>query len=151
MALLHVSGVRQLVRSADALITKEGCPDAHVVLESQHKGVDDLCVMQDAIGRKWQCSTVQLDFNLPERFDMHYIDRDNNKQRPIMLHRAILGSIERFFGILIENYAGAFPAWLAPVQCRILPVNADCKEHCEKLLRRMKDRGIRADMVRRLC
>ena len=65
-----------------------------------------------------------------------------------MLHRAILGSIERFFGILIENYAGAFPAWLAPVQCRLLPVNADCEEYCEGLLRTMKDCGIRADMVR---
>ena len=68
----------------------------------------------DAIGRKWQCSTVQLDFNLPERFDLAYIDKENAKQRPIMIHRAIFGSLERFFGILTENYAGAFPLWVAP-------------------------------------
>jgi hypothetical protein len=74
------------------------------------------CCLQDAIGRKWQCSTIQLDFNLPQRFDMFYVESDSSKQRPIMIHRAIFGSIERFFGILIENYAGAFPLWLAPVQ-----------------------------------
>ncbi len=79
--------------------------------------------IQDAIGRKWQCSTIQLDFNLPERFDLSFVDESNNKQRPIMIHRAIFGSLERFFGILIENYAGAFPLWLAPVQARLLPVN----------------------------
>ena len=79
--------------------------------------------IQDAIGRKWQCSTIQLDFNLPERFDMVYKDANNEKSRPIMIHRAIFGSLERFFGILVENYAGAFPLWLAPVQARLLPVN----------------------------
>jgi threonyl-tRNA synthetase len=104
--------------------------------------------VQDAIGRKWQCSTVQLDFNLPERFDIVYHDSDTVRQRPIMLHRAILGSIERFFGILIENYAGAFPAWLAPVQCRLLPVNEACEAYCSELRQRMKDAGIRVDMVR---
>lgn len=78
-----------------------------------------LLAPQDAIGRKWQCSTIQLDFNLPARFDMTYIDAQTTKQRPIMIHRAIFGSIERFFGILIENYAGAFPLWLAPTQVRV--------------------------------
>ena len=104
--------------------------------------------MQDAIGRRWQCSTCQLDFNLPERFDMAYFDSDNAKQRPIMLHRAILGSIERFFGILIENFAGAFPVWLAPTQCRLLPVNDSCEQYCTELKRRMMDSGIRVDLVR---
>eukprot|EP00879_Flechtneria_rotunda_P011070 GHRR01011566.1.p1 GENE.GHRR01011566.1~~GHRR01011566.1.p1 ORF type:complete len:561 (+),score=151.97 GHRR01011566.1:184-1683(+) len=79
--------------------------------------------IQDAIGRKWQCSTIQLDFNLPHRFDMTYVDANGAKQRPIMIHRAIFGSMERFFGILVENFAGAFPLWLAPVQARLLPVN----------------------------
>lgn len=74
--------------------------------------------IRDAIGRKWQCSTVQCDFNLPERFDLNYITAENTKERPIMVHRAIFGSIERFFGILIENSAGDFPLWLAPVQLR---------------------------------
>ena len=109
--------------------------------------------MQDAIGRRWQCSTCQLDFNLPERFDLSYVDADGTEQRPIMVHRAIFGSIERFFGILIENFAGAFPAWVAPVQCRVLPVNQECEEFCSDLVKRMKTQGIRADMVRRslLC
>jgi len=85
--------------------------------------------IKDAIGRKWQCSTIQVDFNLPERFDLHYIDAENTKQRPIMIHRAIFGSLERFFGIVTENCAGAFPLWLAPVQCRVIPVSdtfAEC-------------------------
>eukprot|EP00208_Stichococcus_sp_RCC1054_P007308 CAMPEP_0206145366 /NCGR_PEP_ID=MMETSP1473-20131121/27127_1 /ASSEMBLY_ACC=CAM_ASM_001109 /TAXON_ID=1461547 /ORGANISM="Stichococcus sp, Strain RCC1054" /LENGTH=719 /DNA_ID=CAMNT_0053541539 /DNA_START=164 /DNA_END=2323 /DNA_ORIENTATION=+ len=82
--------------------------------------------VRDAIGRKWQCSTVQLDFNLPERFDMKYVASDGSRQQPIMIHRAIFGSIERFFGILIENYAGAFPLWLAPVQvCMLLVSETD--------------------------
>ena len=80
--------------------------------------------LRDSLGRIWQCGTIQLDMNLPKRFDMTYIDENNEKQQPIMLHRAIFGSIERFIGILIEHFAGAFPAWLAPVQVSILPVNA---------------------------
>ena len=77
----------------------------------------------DSIGRVWQCGTIQLDFNLPERFELEYIDHDGTKKRPVMLHRVIFGSIERFLGILIEHYAGAFPLWLAPIQINIIPVN----------------------------
>ena len=79
--------------------------------------------IRDSLGRVWQCGTIQLDMNLPERFDLTYIDRDGNKKRPVMLHRVIYGSIERFIGILIEHYAGAFPTWLSPVQVNIIPVN----------------------------
>jgi len=79
--------------------------------------------LKDSMNRVWQCGTIQLDMNLPERFDCFYIDSDGEKKRPIMLHRACLGSIERFIGILIEHYGGAFPAWLAPVQVNLLPVN----------------------------
>mmetsp|Transcript_37660 Transcript_37660/g.150181 ORF Transcript_37660/g.150181 Transcript_37660/m.150181 type:complete len:306 (+) Transcript_37660:1024-1941(+) len=86
--------------------------------------------IRDAIGRLWQCSTVQCDFNLPERFDMTYIDSDGTKQRPIMVHRALLGSIERFMGVLVENYAGDFPLWLAPEQIRLLPVTAEAMDYC---------------------
>jgi hypothetical protein len=103
--------------------------------------------VQDAIGRKWQCSTIQLDFNLPERFEMQFVASDNTKQRPIMIHRAILGSVERFFGILTENYAGAFPAWLAPVQCQLLPVSESCEDFCEALMKQMRQSGLRAEMV----
>jgi threonyl-tRNA synthetase len=78
--------------------------------------------LKDAIGRTWQCSTVQLDFNLPERFDLKYTDKDGQAKRPIMIHRAIFGSLERFAGTLIEHYTGAFPAWLAPQQVSILPI-----------------------------
>ena len=79
--------------------------------------------LRDSMGRIWQCGTIQLDMNLPERFDCSYINSDGEKERPIMLHRACFGSIERFIGIIIENYAGAFPTWLAPVQVNLLPVN----------------------------
>ncbi|KAG2433186.1 hypothetical protein HYH02_012728 [Chlamydomonas schloesseri] len=103
--------------------------------------------IRDAIGRKWQCSTVQLDFNLPERFDMHYFDDAAAKQRPIMIHRAIFGSLERFFGILIENYMGAFPLWLAPVQVRLLTVNDNLTEYAQSVAAQMRKAGVRCEVV----
>ena len=78
--------------------------------------------LEDSIGRTWQCGTIQLDFQLPERFEMEYVGEDGQKHRPIMVHRVIFGSIERFIGILIEHYAGKFPVWLSPVQVKILPI-----------------------------
>jgi threonyl-tRNA synthetase len=101
----------------------------------------------DAIGRKWQCSTVQLDFNLPERFELTYIDEENSKRRPIMIHRAIFGSLERFYGILTENYAGAFPLWIAPTQVRLLPVTDAVTPYVEETVARMKAAGIRVDVT----
>ena len=89
--------------------------------------------IRDALGRAWQCTTIQVDFNLPERFDVTYIGEDNSEHRPIMIHRALLGSIERFMGCLIEHYAGAFPLWLAPVQAVILPVADRSEEHTSEL------------------
>ena len=100
----------------------------------------------DAIGRKWQCSTVQLDFNLPERFDLSYVDRDNVKQRPIMIHRAIFGSLERFFGILTENYAGEFPLWRAPEQVRLLPVTDEVSDYTEGVAKKLRDTGVRVEI-----
>jgi threonyl-tRNA synthetase len=102
--------------------------------------------IQDAIGRLWQCSTIQVDFNLPERFDMEYIAADGSRQRPIMIHRAIFGSLERFFGILIENYSGDFPLWLAPVQLRLLPVSDDFREYAESVAILFKKGGIRVEI-----
>eukprot|EP00195_Chlamydomonas_chlamydogama_P015299 CAMPEP_0202893366 /NCGR_PEP_ID=MMETSP1392-20130828/2946_1 /ASSEMBLY_ACC=CAM_ASM_000868 /TAXON_ID=225041 /ORGANISM="Chlamydomonas chlamydogama, Strain SAG 11-48b" /LENGTH=674 /DNA_ID=CAMNT_0049577671 /DNA_START=104 /DNA_END=2128 /DNA_ORIENTATION=- len=102
--------------------------------------------IQDAIGRKWQCSTIQLDYNLPQRFDMEYIDSQNTKQRPIMIHRAIFGSIERFFGILIENYAGAFPLWMAPTQVRLLTLNDEVAPYAKAVAETMTRAGIRAEV-----
>lgn len=104
--------------------------------------------IQDAIGRLWQCSTIQVDFNLPERFDMQYVAAEGTKQRPIMIHRAIFGSLERFFGILIENYAGDFPLWLAPVQVRLLPVSNDQKEYAKSVADSLKKAGFRVEIDR---
>lgn len=95
--------------------------------------------LKDAIGREWQCGTIQVDLNLPERFDIHYIDENNHKQRPVMLHRALFGSLERFIGILIEHYVGHFPFWLAPIQIAILPITHaehDYAQHIQQLLRK---------------
>jgi len=89
--------------------------------------------IKDALGRTWQCGTIQLDMSLPERFDLSYIGRDNEKHRPIMIHRTIFGSIERFFGILIEHFAGKFPLWIAPVQVVILPINDDLVPYATQL------------------
>ena len=100
--------------------------------------------IEDAIGRMWQCSTIQLDFNLPERFGLDYVAADGSKQKPIMIHRAIFGSRERFFGIMTENYAGDFPFWLAPEQIRLLPVTDDVQPYAEQVLNQLKTAGIRA-------
>ena len=89
--------------------------------------------IKDAIGRYWQCTTIQFDFNMPERFDMTYIGEDGQEHQPYMIHRALLGSLERFFGILIEHYAGNFPLWLAPVQVEVLPIAERHDEYAEKL------------------
>jgi threonyl-tRNA synthetase len=102
--------------------------------------------IQDAIGRQWQCSTIQVDFNLPERFNMEYVAADSSRQRPIMIHRAIFGSLERFFGILIENYAGDFPLWLAPIQIRLLPVSDEQQNYAELVATQLKQWGYRVEI-----
>ena len=104
--------------------------------------------IEDAIGRMWQCSTIQLDFNLPERFKLDYVAADSSKQRPIMIHRAIFGSLERFFGIMTENYAGDFPFWLAPEQIRLLPVTDEVQSYAESLCEQLKAAGVRASVDR---
>lgn len=101
---------------------------------------------RDAIGRTWQMSTVQLDFNLPERFELEYTAPDGSKKRPIMVHRALFGSIERFFGVLLEHYAGVFPAWLAPQQVMGIPVADEFVSHLEEITAQLRARGIRADV-----
>ncbi|WP_286193058.1 MULTISPECIES: threonine--tRNA ligase [unclassified Synechococcus] len=100
--------------------------------------------IEDAIGRLWQCSTIQLDFNLPERFDLNYVAADGSRCRPIMIHRAIFGSLERFFGVMVENYAGDFPFWLAPEQVRLLPVTDEALPWAEELRGLLAASGIRA-------
>ncbi len=103
--------------------------------------------LKDSMNRIWQCGTIQLDMNLPERFDCTYIDKDGEKKRPIMLHRACLGSIERFIGVIIEHFAGAFPTWLAPIQINLLPVNNDYHlEYTQKLYNEFRELGFRVEI-----
>jgi threonyl-tRNA synthetase len=101
---------------------------------------------RDAIGRTWQMSTIQLDFNLPERFELEYTGPDGSKQRPVMIHRALFGSIERFFAVLLEHYAGAFPAWLAPVQAVGIPVGDAHVEYLQKFAAEAKKKGLRVEV-----
>ncbi|MHA1770379.1 MAG: threonine--tRNA ligase [Candidatus Thorarchaeota archaeon] len=102
--------------------------------------------IRDALGRSWQCTTVQVDFNLPERFDMTYIAEDGKEHRPIMIHRALMGSLERFFGVLIEHYKGAFPVWLSPVQAVLIPITDEQLDFCYALAKDFKQAGIRVEV-----
>jgi threonyl-tRNA synthetase len=102
-------------------------------------------VLRDAIGRDWQCGTLQVDFVLPERLDAHYVGEDGAKHRPVMLHRAILGSFERFIGILIENYAGKFPFWLAPVQAVVATITNEADAYAAEVLAALDAAGIKAE------
>jgi threonyl-tRNA synthetase len=103
--------------------------------------------VRDAIGRKWQLSTIQYDFNMNERFELEYVGADNARHRPIMLHRALFGSVERFFGVLLEHYAGAFPTWMAPLQARVLPVAAAHEDYARTVEARLREEGFRVDVV----
>ena len=104
--------------------------------------------IRDAIGRSWQCSTVQCDFNLPDRFGLEYVSAEGKRERPIMVHRAIFGSIERFFGILVENTAGDFPFWLAPTQLKLLPVTDAVFDFCKEVSKKAAKMGLRVEVDR---
>ncbi len=101
--------------------------------------------LQDSLGRTWQCGTIQLDFQLPQRFELDYIGSDGEKHRPIVIHRVIFGSIERFIGILIEHFAGKFPTWLAPVQVKILPISDKFNDYANEVKNKLLDNGIRVE------
>ena len=100
----------------------------------------------DSIGRSWQLGTIQLDYNAPERFDLTYVGEDNSEHRPVVIHRAVSGSFERFIAILIEHFAGAFPVWLAPEQVRVIPISDAQTEAARKLTERLAEAGIRAHL-----
>ncbi|MBU5670123.1 threonine--tRNA ligase [Peptoniphilus sp. MSJ-1] len=102
--------------------------------------------LEDAIGRTWQCGTIQLDFQLPKNFDLTYVDENGEKKQPIMLHRALLGSVERFMGILIEHFAGKFPLWLSPVQVEVIPVSDKFLDYAEKVADKLREAGLRVDL-----
>jgi threonyl-tRNA synthetase len=101
--------------------------------------------IKDQLGRAWQCSTIQVDFNLPERFKMSYVGTDNAEHQPIMIHRALMGSLERFIGVLIEHYAGAFPLWFTPIQARILNITDDQAEYCVEVYETLRKAGVRIE------
>ena len=103
-------------------------------------------MFKDAIGREWQLSTIQLDFNLPERFELDYTNNEGTKSRPVVIHRAMLGSVERFMGIMIEHFAGAFPVWLSPVQVSIVPVSEKQNEYAEAIKAALREKNIRVEM-----
>ena len=103
-------------------------------------------MIKDVIGREWQLGTVQVDYNLPVRFDLSYIGADNQSHRPVMIHRAPFGSMERFCGVLIEHFAGDFPAWLAPEQVRLVPISDKVNDYARALFTRLKNEGIRASL-----
>jgi len=105
--------------------------------------------LEDSIGRTWQCGTIQLDMQMPQRFDLEYTGADGEKHRPIMIHRVAFGSIERFIGILIEHFAGAFPTWLAPVQVKVLPISEKHLDYGKKVLKELEEAGIRAEIDER--
>ncbi|MDO5516752.1 MAG: threonine--tRNA ligase, partial [Clostridium sp.] len=105
--------------------------------------------LEDSIGRTWQCGTIQLDFQLPQRFELEYIGKDGEKHRPIVIHRVIFGSIERFIGILIEHFAGKFPTWLAPVQVKVLPISDKFADYAEEVKKQLEAQEIRVEIDHR--
>jgi len=104
-------------------------------------------LMKDAIGREWQMGTIQLDFQLPRRFNLEYTDSDSNKKTPVVIHRVIYGSLDRFIGVLIEHFSGAFPLWLSPVQVAVLPISEKQNKYANEILSELKNTGIRAELV----
>jgi threonyl-tRNA synthetase len=127
-------------------LDERGVPYERIEGEAAFYGPKIDFKIEDAIGRLWQLGTVQWDFNLPERFKLEYIGEDNKPHRPVMVHRALFGSIERFFGVLIEHYAGAFPMWLAPVQVMVLPITDRINEYAEKVCGELRAAGLRAEV-----
>jgi len=135
-------------RATEALrnvLEKEGIPYEINEGEGAFYGPKIDIKLEDALGRKWQCATIQCDFSLPERFDLSYIAQDGSRQRPVMIHRVILGALERFIGILIEHYGGAFPLWLAPEQVRVISLTSRNIPYAETVLYKLKEAGIRTE------
>ncbi|HEY2115032.1 MAG TPA: threonine--tRNA ligase, partial [Candidatus Angelobacter sp.] len=134
------------INSLEKVLKQLNIPYKTIVGEAAFYGPKIDIKLVDAIGRLWQLSTVQFDFNLPERFKLEYVAEDGTRKQPVMVHRALYGSVERFFGVLIEHYAGAFPVWLAPIQVGIVPISERHAEYGRKLAQQLKDAGIRAHL-----
>jgi len=103
-------------------------------------------MFKDALGREWQLATIQLDFVMPERFKLTYKDKEGTEQTPVMIHRAVAGSLERFMGVMIEHFAGAFPTWLSPVQVWIMPIGENHKEYAQKVFEKLQENNVRAEL-----
>src|SRR6476620_4837862 len=134
------------INSLEKVLKQMNIPYKTIVGEAAFYGPKIDVKLVDAIGRPWQLSTVQFDFNLPERFKLEYVAEDGTRKQPVMVHRALYGSVERFFGVLIEHYAGAFPVWLAPVQVAIIPISERHAEYGKKLVQQLKDAGVRVHL-----
>jgi threonyl-tRNA synthetase len=135
----------QAERALEETLQRLDLPFHRAVGEASFYGPKIDIKLVDAIGREWQMSTIQLDFQLPERFDLSYVAEDSQRHRVVMIHRAVLGSLERFFGILIEHYAGAFPVWLAPVQARVMTITDRQRDYASQVNSRLRAAGIRAE------
>src|SRR5258707_1491430 len=133
-------------RSLQTALERRSIPYKTIPGEAAFYGPKIDVKLVDAIGRLWQLSTVQFDFNLPQRFDLEYVGEDGQRHQPLMVHRALYGSMERFFGVLIEHYAGAFPVWLAPVQVALIPISERHLEYAQKVSDRLKAIGIRVEV-----
>ncbi|MBI4884131.1 MAG: threonine--tRNA ligase [Actinobacteria bacterium] len=146
----YVGSDEMWARATDALqlaLDKYGLPHKIKEGDAAFYGPKIDIDVRDAIGRTWQLSTIQCDFALPERFELEYVGDDQQRHRPIMLHRALFGSLERFFGVLVEHYAGAFPTWMAPVQARLLPVASAHQDYADQVATRLRAEGFRVDVV----
>lgn len=128
------------------ILTTEKIPFVEAVGEAAFYGPKMDIIVKDAIGREWQISTIQLDFNMPKRFELKYADSDGKEKQPVMIHRALIGSPDRFMGILIEHYAGAFPLWLSPIQVRVIPIGESQHEYARKVFDTLKESGIRVEL-----
>jgi threonyl-tRNA synthetase len=134
------------IRSLENALSRRGIPYKTIPGEAAFYGPKIDIKLVDAIGRPWQLCTVQFDFNLPQRFDLEYVAEDGSRKQPLMVHRALFGSMERFFGVLIEHYAGAFPVWLSPVQVAVIPISEKHTEYGQKVTQQLKDAGIRVEL-----
>ncbi|HEX7286947.1 MAG TPA: threonine--tRNA ligase [Candidatus Angelobacter sp.] len=133
-------------RSLESALQRRKIPYKVIPGEAAFYGPKIDVKLVDAIGRPWQLSTVQFDFNLPERFKLEYVAEDGTRKQPLMVHRALFGSVERFFGVLIEHYAGAFPVWLSPVQVAVIPISEKHTEYAQKVTQQLKDAGVRVHL-----
>jgi threonyl-tRNA synthetase len=134
------------MRSLQRALDRKGIPYKTIPGEAAFYGPKIDVKLVDVLGRLWQLSTVQFDFNLPARFDLEYVGEDGERHQPVMVHRALFGSIERFFGVLIEHYAGAFPLWLAPVQIGLVPISERHQAYAEKVQQELQNAGFRVEL-----